>query len=104
MSKFTPGQTQGRGCISHDLWGGKPLHVCFSSGQNICLRLWGGKRHNLSFCIFASAPPPPTSTQQHASREGDDLTQADRERLAELLQEIDREEEDGAKGADSEVG
>lgn len=38
------------------------------------------------------------------SREGDDLTQADRERLAELLQEIDREEEDGAKGADSEVG
>lgn len=64
----------------------------------------GGKRHNLSFCIFASTPLPPFSTQQHASREGDDLTQADRERLAELLQEIDREEEDGAKGADSEVG
>ncbi|XP_075874500.1 fibrous sheath-interacting protein 1 [Nelusetta ayraudi] len=42
------------------------------------------------------------NTEQHASREDDDLTQADRERLTELLQEIDREEEDGAKGADSE--
>lgn len=32
------------------------------------------------------------------------LTQAEKERLAELLREIDEEEEDSARGADSEVG
>lgn len=44
--------------------------------------------------------------QQQVSREGDVvlLSQADRDRLAELLQEIDEEEEDGARGTDSEVG
>lgn len=80
-----------------------PVGKIFVSGSG------GGKRHNLSFCFFASNSSPLVSTQQqqqqqHVSREGDDLTQADRERLAELLQEIDREEEDGAKSADSEVG
>lgn len=32
------------------------------------------------------------------------LTQAEKERLAKLLREIDEEEEDSARGADSEVG
>lgn len=32
------------------------------------------------------------------------LTQAEKERLAELLQEDDQTEEDSARGADSEVG
>ncbi len=31
------------------------------------------------------------------------LTQAEKERLAELLKEADEEEEDGARGADNEV-
>lgn len=32
------------------------------------------------------------------------LTEAEKKRLAELLQEIDEKEEDSARGADSEVG
>lgn len=32
------------------------------------------------------------------------LTQTEKERLDELLREIDEEEEDSARGADSEVG
>lgn len=32
------------------------------------------------------------------------LTRAEKERLAELLQEINEEEEDSASGTDSEVG
>lgn len=32
------------------------------------------------------------------------LSQAEKERLAELLQEVDGEEEDSARGADGEVG
>lgn len=32
------------------------------------------------------------------------LTQSEKERLAELLREIEEEEEDGVRGGDSEVG
>lgn len=44
--------------------------------------------------------------QQLVSGEGGGvlLTQAEKERLAELLQEVDKEEEDSARGVDSEVG
>ncbi len=44
--------------------------------------------------------------QKLISGEGDQvlLTHAERERLAELLQEVDKEEEESARGPDNEVG